>query len=242
MNIIKSIVLVVASVFVYGVQADTDIQKLLPNPPNTPSIPTKLTTAEILAKSPTFHLILDASGNSPATSKQALSSFWTEIESKLREMPMGTRVILSSFGDAAVRPLFIEVRIQIKKTPTGDTINGIVADIKRFVLSYPDGLDQHGETHAIGAFFDASKNINKTASTENVIMMVSDLIENSSYAQCYNDSCKLPKKQIFSLPNTRVTVLGVGQELKSKDAIALQNAWDVFLKNSGATTVSLKRL
>lgn len=200
------------------------------------------TTAEIFAKAPTFQLILDASGSSPATEKATLNSLWQSIEEKLRGMPLGSRVLVQSFGDSTARPMSIEVRIQAKKTPTGDTINGVIKDIKGFVLSFPDRIAQQGETHAIGAFFDASKNINIRAESGNTIVMVSDLIENSQLGNCYKDTvCHLPNKPQFMLKDVDVLVLGVGRGLGSKEEMALHKSWDSFLQKTGAKVV-LKRM
>ena len=199
------------------------------------------TTAEILAKAPTFQLILDASGSSPATEKASLASYWPAIEQKMRAMPLGSKVIVQTFGDTSARPLSIEVRVQTKKTPTGDTIDGLVRDIKGFVLSFPDNISPQPTTHAVGAFFDASKNVNPDA-VGNTIVMVSDLIENSPFGNCYTDlKCRLPEKPPFTLQQVDVLVLGVGRGRSSKEEIAIHQSWASFLQKAGARAV-LKRV
>jgi hypothetical protein len=95
----------------------------------------------------------------------------------------------------------------------------------------------------IGGFYDASKLLNPKAQG-NMIFMVSDLMENSNYTNCYKQNpCKLPKPP-FSLNGAEVTVLGVGNGLPSDMAITLTNTWTDFLQQAGATLTadSLKRV
>lgn len=197
-------------------------------------------TAEILAQAPVFQLLLDASGSSPATDTQFMAAASVRVAAKIKAMPLGTKVIIVSFGDASKTPINVSTRLQAKPSREGSTPDAVARQVTELLLKFPRRAPMDGETHAIGALYDASTNINRNARHENVVMVLSDLIENSGpmMANCYQD-CRLPKPT-FSLPNTNVEVLGAGRGLPSNREIALHTSWAGFLEKTGAK-YSLKR-
>jgi hypothetical protein len=199
-------------------------------------------TAEILAKAPTLQILLDASGSSPATNQNFIDSSWPDVEERIRAMPIGSMVMLETFGDSREAPYTFKERIQAKASSSGDTMNNVVAKLHQKFVGFPQwvsGMSQ-GQTHAIGAFNDAAKNINR-GSEQNSIIMLSDLIENSSFANCHH-RCRLPKKPAFSLQGSDVVVLGAGRGLPSDEAMNLEASWQKYLDASGANKVVLKRV
>ena len=194
------------------------------------------TTKDLIDKAPVFQLLLDNSGSSPATNQSFVNSAWPVIESKLRSMPMGTVVIINTVGDASLAPLTNRTRIQKVSTGEGASVEELVQTLKSIVLSFPKRVqgEEHGQSHMIGGFFDASKNLNKNASTRNVILILSDLIEFSPLANCYqNKACPLPMP-VFKLENTELIALGVGRGLPSDREMAIFSAWEKFLSQTGA--------
>lgn len=194
------------------------------------------TTAELLKNAPVFQLILDISGSSPATDDGFVKSAWPVVEGRLKMMPIGTTVIINTVGDASLTPLTMRTRIQQRQTTEGAPIDQVVLSIKNIVLSFPARMQSsaHGQTHMVGGFFDASRNLNKTSSTKNVILVLSDLIEYSPIANCYKEkACTLPKPK-FNLEGTEVLVLGVGRGLPSDREMALFASWEQFFQQTGA--------
>lgn len=215
---------------------------VLPNPVHA------ATTAAMLEAAPTFQLIIDVSP-SPGINIEFLRSTWPGVEQRLRSMPLGSSIIVQSAGAASLHPLVFRSRIQVRHTSEGDTMDSIVRGVRELLFSFPERFkdNPHQQSELIGAFFDASRNINqKTSGNLNVIVAVSDLIENSSllsFPACWNKkskSCTLPAPN-FSLHNSAVYVWGVGQGLSSDHAMKLTKNWEVFLKKTGATVVELRR-
>ncbi len=195
------------------------------------------TTADLLATAPVFQLILDNSGSSPATDAGFVTSAWPIVEGWLRKMPLGTVIIVNSVGDASLTPMTMRTRIQQRQTAEGAPLDQIIPAIKNIVLGFPKRIQgaAHGQTHMVGGIFDASRNINKSASTKNVILLLSDLIEFSPIANCYKEKgCTLPKPK-FNLEGTEVLALGVGRGLPSDREMALFGSWEQFFTQTGAT-------
>jgi hypothetical protein len=195
-----------------------------------------MSTAEILAKAPVFQLLLDNSGSSPATDADFVNTAWPVIEGRLRSMPMGTVIIVNSVGDASLAPLSMRTRIQKLSSGEGAPLEDIVQVAKSIVLGFPKRVQAtaHGQSHLVGAIFDASKNINQQSTTRNVIIVLSDLVEFSPLANCHrNRTCPLPKPS-FQLGNTDLLALGVGRGLPSDREMAIFAAWEKFLDQAGA--------
>ena len=194
-------------------------------------------TKDLLETAPVFQLLLDNSGSSPATDQSFVNSAWPIIESKVRSLPMGTVVIVNTVGDASLSPLMKRTRIQKVTTGEGAAVEDIVRSLKSIVLGFPKRVQgqEHGQSHLIGGFFDASKNLNINASTKNLIVALTDLIEFSSMANCYKDkACRLPKPA-FKLDNTDLVALGVGRGLPSDREIAVFSSWGKFFSQTGAS-------
>lgn len=199
-------------------------------------------TSEVLAKAPVFQLLLDNSGSSPATDPNFMRSAWPLVEGRIRAMPLGTVVIVNTVGDASLPPLTLRTRLQKRADAEGAAVEEVVQSIRAVVLGFPKRVlaGAHGQSHLVGGVFDASKNINRSASGPNVIVMLSDLIEYSPLANCYKvKACPLPKPT-FQLENTEVLALGVGRNLASDREMAVFSAWEKFLDQTGAT-YSLKK-
>lgn len=194
-------------------------------------------TAQLIAAAPVLQILLDNSGSSPATDEQIIARAWPLIESKVRAMPPASIVIVHTVGTAELPPISLRLRIQQRRTSEGGTMNDVVQAIRTAVLSFPAKIKagtvaQHGTSNLIAGLFDASRAINP-ASDSNVIIFISDLIENSSLANCYTSfPCKLPKPE-FSLPGTELIVLGVGWGLPANKEIALVKSWEQYLGKLG---------
>jgi hypothetical protein len=193
-----------------------------------------MTGKDAIASAGTLVIMLDNSGSSPATDKNFVSAAWPTIEKSIRAMELGSKVIVVSVGDASLKPLNLNVRIQSRDTQEGKSIDRVVSAVKTVVLGFPDATkgQEHGNTQVIGGFFDASRVINRS-SDKNRIVALSDLIEFSPLANCYK-GCKLPAPK-FDLPGTSVIVLGVGHGLNSDKEMALFSEWDKFFGKTGAT-------
>lgn len=194
-------------------------------------------TKDLLATAPVFQLLLDNSGSSPATDQNFVNSAWPIIEAKIRSLPMGTVVIVNTVGDASLSSLMKRTRIQKVTTSEGAAMEDIVRSLKSIVLGFPKRVQgqEHGQSHLIGGFFDASKNLNINASTKNSIVALTDLIEFSSMANCYKDkACRLPKPA-FKLDNTEIVALGVGRGLSSDREIAVFSSWEKFFSQTGGS-------
>jgi hypothetical protein len=199
-------------------------------------------TQEMLQKAPVFQLLLDNSGSSPATDANFVASAWPLVEGRLRAMPIGTVVIVNSVGDAALAPMTMRTRIQKVANGEGAPLDDIVRRLKSIVLGFPARVQSaaHGQSHLVGGLFDASKNTNRDASSQNVIVVLSDLLEFSPVANCYRaKACPLPRPT-FKLDNTEILALGVGRGLPSDHEIAVFVAWEKFFDQAGAR-YSLKK-
>jgi hypothetical protein len=199
------------------------------------------TAAELIANAPVLVIGLDNSGSSPATSPAIVGGAWPEIESQIRRMPMAATIKIYTIGDASapyVSPP--PLRIQKKLTENGGPVEHVVAEVKKTVLAFPErvkggAIPEHSRSELIGGFNDASKLLNKNAKG-NVVIFVSDLIENSGHANCYKDTaCRLPAPT-FSLEGAEVTVIGVGMGFPASRAMPLTFSWLQFLKAAGAST------
>jgi hypothetical protein len=145
------------------------------------------------------------------------------------------------FGDASNAPISITTRLQVKPSREGNTADAVARQVGQLMLKFPNRISPEGETHAIGALFDASKNVNINSKQKNEVVVLSDLIENSPFADCYRDhKCRLPSKPPFTFTNTNIEVLGAGRGLPSDREVALHQSWSKFLEKTGAS-YSLKR-
>jgi len=182
-------------------------------------------------------LLLDASGSSPAQDPNFIAAAEPLIEEKLRSMPMCSQVMVVTVGDASTMPAMLRTRIQVRTTRDGATVNDIAAALRRFLSGFPDRIKGHeqGRSELIGSLADASRNVNQNATAPNVIIVLSDMIENSGLANCETRACRLPGNPALSLANVSVTVYGAGLGLPSARALALTKAWEQYLNRAGAT-------
>lgn len=191
-----------------------------------------LTTAQMIASAPSILVLLDNSSSSPATDEGLIANAWPLIEQKLRSMPMASVVMVTTVGTAEFAPKSLRLRIQTRSSPEGGHIEDVVKLVREVVLGLPnkikDGtIPTHETSNLIAGLFDASKAIN-VASDKNVIILISDLVENSKSANCYRTMpCKLPKPQ-FSLPGTELIALGVGWGMSSEREISLVQVWEQY--------------
>lgn len=200
-------------------------------------------TQELLSKAGTFQILLDVSGSSPATDEKTMKEIAPKIVAKLRDMPMGTTVIVNGVGDARTKPLVWVKRLQARVTPEGAPMDDLARGLQQLLISFPRQIahSQQNYSELIGGFFDAAKNLNPRAEV-NRIMVVSDLVEHSPTADCfYANRCKLSDPK-FSLRNAEVVVYGVGMGLSAERAMALSRLWEQYLsKKAFAKSVELHR-
>ena len=201
------------------------------------------TTQEVLATAPTFQLLLDNSRSSPATDATFMASVLPMIEQKLRTMPVGTSIIVTTVGDASQRPLRWYTRIQVRKTNSGAPAGDIIRGLHQLLLEFPKHMagHEHPASHIIGGLFDAARNLNPQAQN-NEIVLISDLIEQSSLADCSRakPACRLPAPQ-FKLEGATVSVYGAGMGLPSDRAIALAKVWETWFQKTGVRKAELRR-
>lgn len=194
-----------------------------------------VTTEELLEKAPVFQVLLDNSGSSPATDQAFMANAASAIVEKLTSMPMGTVILVRTVGDSTLAPLHWRTRIQKKSTAEGAPIEEVARRLRGLLVDFPKQIagKEHGNSQLIGGFFDAARNLN-LKSDRNKIVMVSDLVERSPFADCARVKvCKLPAPQ-FDLRGAEVEVFGAGANLPSDRAIGLTKAWDEFLGKAGA--------
>lgn len=191
--------------------------------------------ADPLENAPVFELLLDKSEGSPATDADFLSAAWPSIEKKLRAMPLGSTVIVSSVGDSANLPMIWRTRLQAKATKDGAPMEMMVRGMKEVVLTFPARIKgkEDQKSHLIAGLFEASRNMNPQANPRNVIVFVSDMVEFSPLANCVPPRpCKLPKAN-FRLDNTDLQIIGSAKHLQPAQAMAIIKAWEVFLRGAG---------
>lgn len=113
----------------------------------------------------------------------------------------------------------------------------VVSIVRNAILTFPSkvkagAIPAHGTSNLLAGLYDSSKAINLN-SDRNIIIFISDLIENSPLANCYKTfPCRLPKPS-FTLPGTELTVLGVGWGMPSDREMALVKVWEVYLSQVG---------
>ena len=129
-----------------------------------------------------------------------------------------------------------------KRTKEGDTLDGIAHSLQALVLSFPERFkgQEHQQSEIIDGFFQAAQELNSKASEGNVIIAVTDGVENSDQARCGSGACKLPLPS-FALSGASVYLYGVGQGLTAPKAQQLTLAWEGFFKPTGAAVVELHR-
>jgi hypothetical protein len=189
---------------------------------------------DLLARAPVFELLLDVSGGSPATNPAFMAAAWPGIEEKIRSMPMGATVIVTTVGDSASMPMMWRTRVQAKTTKDGAPVAAIVRGLKNLVLSFPERIKgkEDKKSHLITGLFEASRQLNPNT-TDNVIVMVSDLIEISPLANCTPPRpCKLPPPN-FKLNNAHISILGSADRLPPKQAMTILKAWEAFFAKAG---------
>jgi hypothetical protein len=193
-------------------------------------------TEELCRSAPVLQILIDASGSSPARDPGFISAVEPLVEKRLRSMPVCSQILIVSVGDASVMPIMLRTRIQMRTTRDGATIDEIVRGVQRFLHGLPDHIKAHEQARSelIGGFADASRNVNSNARLPNQIIVLSDLIENSTLANCEMRTCRLPDNPKLSLTNAVITVYGAGLGLPSSRAIALTKAWEVYLTRAGA--------
>ena len=193
------------------------------------------TTTEMCASAPVFELLVDSSKSSPARDAGFIAAAIPLVLQKLRTMPPCSVVQVVTVGDASLIPLMLRSRIQIRTTKDGATMDDIARALSQFLGAFPGRIKDHEQMRSelIGGFSDAAHNLNPHARVPNVIIMLSDLVEESALANCSRAvPCRLPVPP-FSLGNADVTVYGVGLGLPSHRALALEKAWDSFFNKAG---------
>jgi hypothetical protein len=189
---------------------------------------------DLLAKAPVFELLLDISGGSPATNPAFMAAAWPGIEEKIRAMPMGATVIITTVGNSESMPMMWRTRVQAKTTKDGAPIAAVVRGARTLFLSFPERIKgkEDKKSHLITGLFEASRQLNPNT-TDNVIVMVSDLIENSPLANCTPPRpCKLPAPK-FKLDTAHVSIIGSAARLPPKQAMTILKAWEAFFAKAG---------
>ena len=168
-----------------------------------------------------------------------MGAAWPEIAKHIRELPMAGVVKIFTVGDASAQYVSPPpMRIQKKLTENGGPREYILEEARKIILGFPDQVKggkilEHGRSELVGGFNDASKLLNRRAK-DNVIVFVSDLIENSKHANCYRDTtCRLPSPT-FSLEGAKIVVIGVGAGLPAKQGMTVATSWLEFLKKAHA--------
>lgn len=201
-------------------------------------------TRTLIESAPTFQILVDFSTSSIAKDPLYVEGVFRVLDELLRHMPMATQIRVAAVGDAAVTPFSWVTRIQPRATPEGAPVEQIIRDLHALLLGMPSLIKkyEHQKSEFIGGLFDAARNINPRAASDNRIILLGDLLEVSAFANCESGkTCKLPAAPPFKLERTRITALGIGRGLPSEKAQALTMAWEKFLQKAGASSLDLRR-
>jgi len=164
------------------------------------------------------------------------------VETKIRALPVGSLVLVATVGDAAQVPLLKRARVQLRRTAEGDSAINLAASVRGLLAGFPERLKTKAQTQSdlVAGLFDAARLLDP-ASHSSQIVMLSDGIEESSVTNCARvKACKLPPPK-FSLNGVEVTIYGIGLGMDSARGMALNHAWDTFLKQAGASKTNLLR-
>lgn len=197
----------------------------------------------VTEKAPVFKLLIDASTKSPGTNPQLMQSIWPSIEAKMRRLPIGTTVIVSTMGDPSEMPMIWRTRVQAKSSPNGAPLQAVIRSVKNVVLTFPEEIKgkEHKKSHLITALFQATRQLNPK-SQDNAIVMITDLIEYSPLANCSPPNpCKLPKPE-FSLKGIDIHVYGSVDRMSPRQAMVVLKAWEEFLKKAGVELELVKTM
>jgi hypothetical protein len=190
---------------------------------------------QLETQAPTMQILADCSTSSPVYQSTFVeSAMRTVITPKLMALPMASRVIVTCIGDSAQTPLSYDARVQAVNNGNGGTKAKLVQEMERLLKSVPSNT-KYNRSELIFGFAEAAKKINPGASHPNQIIALSDLIEESAFANCSPKAkafCKLPAPT-FKLKNTELVVLGVAVGMDGKRALVLNETWQGFFVKAG---------
>mgnify|MGYP001411252448 CR=1 FL=1 len=194
---------------------------------------------ELLRHAPTLLVLLDNTGGSPALEPSILAQAEKSIQEKLARLPMGSSLIVFSVGDPKQIAELKRWRVQAKVTENGGPVAYLKARLHAHLLDFParQHPEAHKESHLVQGWFDAAQLLNPKAETENAVIFVTDAMEFSPLANCYQ-ACKLPKPT-FTLPNTRLEMLGIGYSQSSAKTLAIWPVWKKFFAAAGIVNLQL---
>jgi hypothetical protein len=194
----------------------------------------------LLARAPSLLVLLDNTGGSPALEPSILAQAEKSIQEKLARLPMGSSLIVFSVGDPKQIAELKRWRVQAKVTENGGPVAYLKARLHAHLLGFPARQHPaaHKESHLVQGWFDSAQLINVQADTENFVVFVTDAMEFSPLANCYQ-ACKLPKPT-FTLPtNTRLEMLGIGYGQSSAKTLAIWPEWKKFFAAAGIVNLQL---
>ena len=193
------------------------------------------TSAQLCAAAPSFTLMIDTSGSSPAQYPEFLQSATREIENKIRTLPVCSKIYVFTVGDGRTLPLMFRATIFMRSVPgQGGTKDDIIRAVRQLLARMPEEIKRRpqGRSELLGAWEDCARNFNPNATTPNIGMMLSDGVEASSYANCERRACTFPKPR-FSLAGAEIILLGIGQGLPAEKAASLSRTWESWFAQTG---------
>jgi hypothetical protein len=189
---------------------------------------------------PGLVVLVDDSGSSPARDPAFIAAVSPLLEARVKALPVGASMLINTVGDSSRVPVVKRARVQLRRTADGDTAVNLARGLHGFLAGLP-ALIKGGSAYSglIAGFFDAGNTLNGRGE----IVMLSDMIENSTLGDCFagSRSCRL-SPPTFKLNGIAVTVYGCGLGLDAKSGMILNQRWAAWFKLAGVPQASLQRV
>lgn len=192
---------------------------------------------DLEAKAPVAQILADCSTSSPLYEKAFVDSVMRSVVTpKLLALPMASRVIVTCIGDSSKTPMSYDGRVQAINNRQGGTRQRLAQEVHRLLQSVPPAT-KYSRSELMFGFTEAAKKINPDATQPNLVLALSDLIEQSALADCSPQVkpkrfCHLPAPA-FTFDNTEVIVLGVAVGLPADKAFLVNDAWKNWFLKTG---------
>ena len=193
-------------------------------------------SSQLCAAAPSFQLYVDVSSSSPVASPSFINAVLPVIESRIRALPPCSWVDVVTMGDSRIMPDMRPVLVLNRTVPgKGATKDDIVRGIRQLLAGMPNRVKNNAQNRSelIGAMTEAAKNVNGHAKARNILILLTDGVEESPFANCARGPCRLPAPTFKLPPNTEVALYGCGAGLPSDKALRLCEIWTRWFKLAG---------
>ena len=210
------------------------------------------------ARADALVVALDVSESSPIFGDDAfLRSAAAQIADRIRALPVGSKVRVFYLGDDRVRmQMQLDLNVQRLNTREGATAEAIA---KAFPAALVDKVAEfklkpmHRQSHLTTGFFDGVRLCTDHQSQKEggaraercEIFMLSDGAQYEKGRIEYpRDVSRRPLPPVagLDLRGVRVTLFGCGQGLDSAVRVTMTARWENWLRDAGATEITLRRL